>query len=159
MMLEGKTDYYVLQYFNSLYHGARDVKLLPGGGSGSLSNVIRLYIAWGRNFFVLLDGDKEGKKASDLYLEEFGPAIKDRISLLSDIDANWKGFGIEKIILEDDRMRIQKEIFPDEQKYSKKRYNIAIQELYVTNRKIAEISNETIINTKKILDFYVDKIK
>jgi hypothetical protein len=46
LMVEKKTDYYIIKYFNDIYIKEPDVYILPGGGSGSLSKAIQLYLAW-----------------------------------------------------------------------------------------------------------------
>ncbi|MBZ5638255.1 MAG: ATP-binding protein, partial [Acidobacteriia bacterium] len=57
VMLEGKSDFFAINYMAQRLLGKSDPHLLPGTGSGSLDSVIRLYVAWGRNFVVLLDSD------------------------------------------------------------------------------------------------------
>lgn len=62
VMLEGKNDYYTLRFMKEAITHAEEVNLLPGSGSGTLDSVIQLYLAWGRNFIVLLDSDKEDRR-------------------------------------------------------------------------------------------------
>lgn len=63
VMLEGKNDYYTLKYMQErILNRAEEMHLMPGGGAGSLDDVIRLYLAWGREFVVLLDSDKGGSR-------------------------------------------------------------------------------------------------
>src|SRR5205085_12453432 len=91
VMLEGKNDFYSLKYVHDmLLQDGGNLNFMPGGGAGSLDNPIRLYIAWGRNFIVILDSDKGGKNQQERYLELFGPIVKDRIFTLKDIDKAWE---------------------------------------------------------------------
>jgi AAA15 family ATPase/GTPase len=158
LMVEKKTDYYIIKYFNDIYIKEPDVYILPGGGSGSLSKAIQLYLAWGREFTIILDSDKEGKKAKDQYIEEFGVVVKDRIFDLSSINNEWKNNGIEKLFTQDEKIMIQTSIFPGENKYNKKLFNSAIQELYITNRKLENVNTRILENIKSIIIFYKSKI-
>ena len=41
-------------------------------------NTSPMYLGWGRDFCILLDGDKAGHKASLAYLKSFGLEVKDK---------------------------------------------------------------------------------
>jgi hypothetical protein len=74
-MLEGKTDYYVVRYFQDIVRATKQserVNVLPGTSAGSLDTVIQLYLAWGRNFVVLLDSDATGNRERQRYAARFG---------------------------------------------------------------------------------------
>lgn len=53
---------------------------------------------------------------------------------------------------------IQTSIFPGENKYNKKLFNSAIQELYITNRKLENVNTRILENIKSIIIFYKSKI-
>jgi hypothetical protein len=72
IMVEGKNDFFTVRYMISRLGVGGDLHLMPGGGAGSLDNIIRLYVAWGKRFFVLLDSDSEGTKQKKRYEDVFG---------------------------------------------------------------------------------------
>jgi ABC-type Na+ transport system ATPase subunit NatA len=61
IVLEGRSDYYILRYASKLLERA-DLPLLPGLGAGTLGALVALHVGWNLNFLFLLDGDKQGKE-------------------------------------------------------------------------------------------------
>ena len=161
VMIEGKNDFYTLKYFyEKILCCTGQLNLMPGGGAGSLDDVIRLYLAWGREFIILLDAGKEGLKQKKRYEELFGVIVNDKIFSLKDIDKTWENKGTEFLLEEDERMKIQEIIYPTAQKFNKfnkTHFNRAIQELYLTNQPV-ELSGNTKEKFKKIFDFCVGKL-
>lgn len=64
IITEGKNDYYTLRYINEvmLDNKYNNIHLYPGAGCSKNSNVIALYMAWHKDFMILLDGDAAGVK-------------------------------------------------------------------------------------------------
>ncbi|MEX3007281.1 AAA family ATPase [Hoeflea sp. TYP-13] len=88
IVLEGKSDYYVLRYAEKLLR-ATDLALLPGLGAGTFGALAALHAGWNLNFLFLLDGDPKGEAERERYCEEFG--IKsDRLVTLRDFDPDLK---------------------------------------------------------------------
>lgn len=83
-----------------------ELNLMPGGGSGSLDDAIRLYLAWGRDFIVLLDSDKAGSKEKQRYENLFGALVKNRICSLEDVNKAWKKTSLESIFEPRDQIKI-----------------------------------------------------
>lgn len=75
VVLEGKSDYYILRYAQKLL--GFDMPLLPGLGAGTFGALAALHSGWNLDFLFLLDGDKQGKKERDRYAEDFGILEKD----------------------------------------------------------------------------------
>jgi len=71
IIVEGKSDYYVLRYAAKLL-GKADLPIIPGLGAGTFGALIALHLGWGLNMVALLDGDKKGKEERDKYVKEFG---------------------------------------------------------------------------------------
>jgi hypothetical protein len=159
VMVEGKGDFYALNYFSKIVlNHTPIIHLLPGGGASGLDPIISLYMGWGSNFIVLLDSDHEGIKQRQRYSEKYGLAIEDRLFSLVDIDGNWKGFGLEKLISEDERVRFQKVAYPDCDEYKKTHFHRSIQESLV-RKKPFDFSAETKSNFQKTLNFLEEKLK
>jgi hypothetical protein len=135
VMLEGKNDFYTLRFMqNVLKHPL--INFMPGGGAGSLSPMIRIYISWGRDFIVLLDSDSEGESQKQRYLNEFGPIISDKLFTLGDIDGAWKGKGMEKLFEPNDCLLIQKGCYPQSSSFNKTHFARAIQELTLAGKDV-----------------------
>jgi predicted ATPase len=152
IMLEGKNDFYTLQYFNEVIFNVKNLNFVPGTGSGTLDTIIQLYYSWGRNFIILLDSDKAGKTQKNRYTEKFGSIINHRIFTLSDINSKWDKKALERIFEDDDAIKLQTAIYKSDTKVDKKRFNLALQELLINTQKI-ELSSETTSNFKSIFNF------
>ncbi|MDD5059054.1 MAG: AAA family ATPase [Sideroxydans sp.] len=153
-MVEGKNDYYVISYMQFLLK--KKINLMPGTSSSNLETPIRLYTAWGRQYLVLLDSDKEGIIQKNRYQELFEYTLRNRIFTLMDIDASWKNGEMEMLISDEDKISIQKKTYPTENKFSKKHFNRAIQELLITKTKF-ELSEETKQNFNALFTFIQTK--
>ena len=84
-MVEGKSDFYLLSYYQNVILGLPDkerLRLLPGGGAGTLDDVIQLYIGWARPFVALLDSDRPGRAQADRYVGKFGAVVEPHLLLL-----------------------------------------------------------------------------
>lgn len=153
VMLEGKTDFYVLTYFDTIINNNTDkINFMPGMGSGGLDTAIRLYYAWGKNFIILLDSDTEGQKQKKRYKDLFGIVVQERLFTLEDIQSSWSNHAIEKLFSSNDHLKIQKTVYPDSTQFDKKLFHLAIQENLVKEISVT-ISPETQNNLEKILDF------
>jgi ABC-type Na+ transport system ATPase subunit NatA len=88
VVLEGKSDYYVLRYAERMIDGPK-VCLLPGLGAGTFGSLAALSVGWNLNFVFLLDGDKQGNIELDRYAKEFG-IPKERLVTLEDLVSEVK---------------------------------------------------------------------
>jgi predicted ATP-dependent endonuclease of OLD family len=159
VMLEGKNDFYTLKFMSELIIGKKaKLNLLPGGGSGALDCAIQLYLAWGRNFIVILDSDKAGKDQKSRYEDKFGILVENKIFALSDIDSKWKKISTEGLFTDTEKNKIQKSAYPTTIGFNKKHFNRAIQEAYLTDNKLS-ISKGTLGKFQKVIDFCSEKLK
>jgi hypothetical protein len=71
IVLEGKSDYYILRYAAKIA-GKPDLPLLPALGEGTFGALMALHVGWSLNFLFVLDGDKKGKAERDRYIAEYG---------------------------------------------------------------------------------------
>lgn len=71
VIVEGKSDYYVLRYAAKHLKRA-ELPILPGLGAGTFGALIGIHLGWGIGMVALLDGDKKGKQEKDKYQKEFG---------------------------------------------------------------------------------------
>ena len=102
-LIEGKSDYYLLMLLlKAGSHEPLPYSLYPGGGAGSLDSIIGLYIAWARDFVVLLDSDREGRNQRTRYTERFSHSISDRIRTLSDVTSLPPEASLESLLTEHD---------------------------------------------------------
>jgi 5S rRNA maturation endonuclease (ribonuclease M5) len=146
IMLEGKNDFYVLRFIQNILKRPL-INFMPGGGAGSLSPMIRIYLSWGRNFIVLLDSDTEGEQQRKRYIDEFGPILQNKIMTLGDVDSTWKGKGMEELFDKRDRLTIQNSCYPESGSFNKTHFARAIQELIVTQKAVtlAQTTEDTFL--------------
>lgn len=149
IIVEGKTDYYVLNYFFKVILKREDLHLIPGMSCNNADTLISLYNGWGKDFIVLLDSDDAGKTSKKRYEDQFGAIVEGKIITLNDIDSSWQKKNMESILDNKIKLFIEKSCFPDKQKYTKNLYNKAIQELLMCNKEI-NIPNDVKKSFEKI---------
>lgn len=159
IICEGKNDWYTLKYINEIVlQNKYTVNLYPGKGANSNTDILRLYLSWGNTFLLLLDGDDQGIKSKDKYIDELGNIVADKIYTYKDI-LN------KKIVTEDIFSEKDKEIICDtafgEKSYQnlkanskklKSTFNFAISQLLISKTTI-ELDKLTIDTFIKIFDF------
>ena len=112
VIIEGKNDWYTFKYFSQISNKDPKINFYPGAGATNLYDIIRLYLAWGKNFLVILDGDETGKLYKTKYTNTFGKLIENKIFTLYDIFQSE--FEAEDLIIDDDKKNIICEIFGEE---------------------------------------------
>jgi hypothetical protein len=112
--------------------------------------IIALYMAWGRDFIILLDGDKAGEKSKKAYIEEFGDYVKPKILSYDDFSKNIGKCAMEDIFSVEERLKISQISNPSLTKYSKIAFNSAIQNAFVCGH-ILPISKDTIGKFEELL--------
>ncbi len=85
VITEGKSDWYSFNYINDNVLLGKKINFYPGAGRDSLGDIIRLYLAWGKKFIVILDGDKPSTTSKNNYVKQFYPFLNDKIFTLKDI--------------------------------------------------------------------------
>lgn len=158
VMLEGKNDYYTFKYFEEIILQKTNTKykFLPGLSSEKLFPLIQHYLAWGKNFIVVLDGDKAGNESKKTYLDAFGNILKGKIFSLSDINNIPKNSKLEDCITKEDKIKIQNIADPNIKNYNKKLFNRTLQELYISNKSF-NFSDESKKNISNVLSFFDSK--
>lgn len=97
IVLEGKSDYYILRYLVKLLD-LKEIPLLPGLGAGTFGALAALHVGWNLKFLFVLDGDPAGKSERDRYAEDFGiPA--DRLATIDELVA---GVNVIEDLLDDE---------------------------------------------------------
>lgn len=80
VILEGKTDYYIMRYASRLMN-MKDLALLPAMGAGTLDALLSIHMGWGLDFLFILDSDKQGKAERERYLTEFAVPPADIVGI------------------------------------------------------------------------------
>jgi predicted ATP-dependent endonuclease of OLD family len=144
VLVEGKSDFFMLRYAREVLGLGAAVNLVPGGGAGTLEPLIRLYVGWGKGFLVLLDGDSEGNRQKRRYESEFGPLVAERCLLLSELCKDDSTKEIEELLTKGDRRKIIAAIFSDQEgtPKPKKAFSQAILELYA-RREAVPLSSDS----------------
>lgn len=139
VLVEGKSDFYLLRYAIDVLGLQGDVRLVPGTGAGTLGPLIRLYVGWGKSFVVLLDADKQGLAEKRRYEDEFGPVLFGRCLLLSTLCEDEQAIDAESLLTPDDRERLIAAVFDknDPLPRPKKALSQAIVELYARRAEVA----------------------
>jgi len=152
VILEGKSDFYIFNYIRDLYHEDKKIRFYPGGGAGHNDEIIRLYLAWVREFAILLDDDRAGKKEKERYIKEFGALVEGNTFTYEDIDSNFSGFTVEDLFSDQDKLKVTQTFDPTSTKFEKSKFNTGIQTLYSEKSKF-EFDDTTKSNFEKIFEF------
>lgn len=140
IIVEGKNDYYTFRYINEIVldNKYKDLRFYPGAGASKNSMIISLYLAWGRDFTILLDSDTAGKRAKTTYLRNFGSLVNNEIFILSDINKSWgKNFETEDLFVKNDQMKIINTLFENVKVFDKSKFNTALQNLYYDKKTVS----------------------
>lgn len=153
VIVEGKNDYYTMKYAVEVLHLGGDEKLhiFPSTGKDKTQDIVAQYIAWGKNYLVLLDGDKGGRQTAERLKREFGFIAQDRIITLADIDPQWDGFAMEDMFTRVDQDLVTAAAFPGE-KYTKSKFNTALATLLLQEHVVALSAGST-KNLRRIISF------
>lgn len=155
---EGKSDYYTFKYIKEVIFEdeTNGINFYPGNGVDKLENIFRLYLAWGRDFVGIFDGDGAGKRAKGNYIKKIGPEIENKLFTLKELDSSWDNFSTETLFTDDEKKLIINTVFGTEE-YNKSKFNNAIQQLYIDKTPV-ELSTETLDKFKKIFKFIRGKL-
>lgn len=90
VIVEGKSDYYILNWFKKYYAPNCGLDFVPVGGASNARALLSLYLGWCKRYVFLLDNDGEGQSAKKHYVEEL-PVSDSNFVLFSDVFGDKKG--------------------------------------------------------------------
>jgi hypothetical protein len=137
VMVEGKSDFYLLEYYQSIVLQLptdQRLSFMPGGGAGTLDDVIQLYIGWSRPFVALLDSDKAGRSQLERYVEKFGEIVRPHLIELAEASGDPAVRGIESLLTSADKLKFQQVVEATSTKYHKKTLALGVQEALITRQ-------------------------
>jgi AAA15 family ATPase/GTPase len=160
VVTEGKFDFFTYSYLKKhFFPKYKKINFYPGGGAGSSSDVISLYIAWSKSFVVLLDSDKAGKVALKKYNERFGVKfMSNKLVIYSDVVASWDKKETEHLFNDSDLLKIQQELYPTDTIFNKSYFNESIQKLLI-DKKAIKLGKTTLANFEKVFIEINTKLK
>ena len=144
IILEGKSDYYILQYFNQQYN-SDSLRLYPGLGAGTLSALVAILRGWGKAIRIVLDSDEAGEKEKGRYSINFNLS-ESEIALLGDFSENTSK--IENIFSEDDLRKLG--IAKKKPSQAKKELLLTFQENLAAGTRLP-LTSQTISRAKGLL--------
>lgn len=163
IITEGKSDWFAFNYMNETILKRERLNFYPGAGKDSLYDIIRLYLAWGSKFAVILDSDAPSSKSKKDYIKEFSPLLDSKIFTLQDA-VGIKG-SLEDLFSEDDTKKIvlsnfTKEIYNNSHNNPPKLKELFNSSLNILafNKTYIELSENTKNNFIKLIDFLTSKI-
>ena len=107
VLVEGKSDFYILNWYKKTHAGNLDLNFLPVNGVTNASAVLSLLLGWAKEFVFLHDSDDEGKAAKGRYLSEL-PIGENHFVEYEDIFGSGKAKPkhIEELLSEADKAKI-----------------------------------------------------
>lgn len=97
LIVEGISDYYALRFASELSAQRFNFNLVPGTGSGASGPIISQMLGQGMSFAILLDDDKEGRKARDNYRETWF-LREESVITLGGVLPSFEKMAIEKLL-------------------------------------------------------------
>ena len=152
VFVEGKNDFYTIQYFNEIVLDSHDpLSILPGTTASGFDPLISLYLGWGKRFVILLDDDAEGRKNRARYVDEwYLPASQ--VVTLGDLSPSWKNCEMEDLLMKQDIAQIRSKFYPTKKKgqLTKKEIARALQEKLIC-RDTSDVSERSIVTFTKLI--------
>lgn len=153
LIVEGISDYYALTLAKKICGKSYGYNLIPGVGSGASGPIISQALGQGIKFSLLLDDDDEGKKAAKKYKEDWflnGSAV----TTLSDVDAEFSGKALEKLLGQESIALIQSYLELQD-KPSKRQIGWYLAEACGTPSPSANaLPNTAVENLTRVLDYF-----
>jgi len=153
VMVEGKTDFYLLSYCQDVLlrlPAEKRLRLMPGGGASTLDDLIQLYIGWSRPFVALLDSDKAGVSQDKRYREKFGAIIDRHLVQLNDASGDQNVRGMESLLSADDKLAFQRVTDHSATEFHKKTFALGVQEALVTRAELT-LSSDSIAALTRVV--------
>lgn len=159
VLVEGKSDFYLLRYCIDVLGLTPTLKLIPGGGAGSLDPLIRLHIGWGKSFVVLLDGDDEGRQQRKRYEQIFDVLLRGRLLLLPEICRDSNILEVEHLLSESSRKAFINKVFAPEvpKPTEKKALATAVVEL-LAGREVVNLDEQSKMRIERLLSGLQDAL-
>lgn len=156
--LEWKNDYYTFKYFQeTIFNNKYKFNFYPWASVTKYEDLFRLYLAWWKKIYWIFDSDTQWEKERKRYINNISQELESKIFTLKNIDKNWINYTTENLFTENDKIKIIKVLFPEEEKYIKSNFNTSLQDIFI-NKKHIDLENETIENFKKVFEFISKKI-
>ena len=97
LIVEGISDYYALRIAKNLSEDRHRFNLVPGTGSGASGPIVSQMLGQGMSFAILLDDDKEGRKARENYLSTWF-LNKSSVLTLGQVLPQYTGMALERLL-------------------------------------------------------------
>ncbi|WGE47337.1 ATP-dependent nuclease [Actinobacillus equuli] len=158
VLVEGKSDYLILEYARRILLDADDnIGILPLGGATKCEALISILKGWGVPFFIIFDDDAAGKNMAKKVKEDYILSDNSAITLKY-FDEELEGKEISGLLSESDLTRIR-EHFNKDHRPSPKNDKSAIQLFFsehLASRTKVELSGEFMEKVKSINQKIVD---
>lgn len=145
VIVEGKSDYYILQYLNE-HFVERDLTLFPVVGSGTMDALIGMMKGWGLSIRILLDADKAGVKERQRYQEMHFLTDREIATLKDFVPELTK---IESLFGKDDLTGLA-ENWKNGSSISKKDILAIFQEHLAAKKKL-ELSSDVVVRARELI--------
>lgn len=146
VLVEGKSDYYIICYLRNQYPQKTAIPIFPALGAGTMGTMIGLMKGWGLSVRVVLDSDKAGRDEMEKYKEQFYLSDSE-VTTLAELLPHMKT--IESLLNEEDRAEIQR-LTGKSTKPTKKDILMMFQEKLASNQRI-KLSSETVAKAKQLM--------
>ncbi|MDO5069821.1 MAG: AAA family ATPase [Neisseria zoodegmatis] len=153
ILVEGKSDFLILEYGFKVLLKKDDIAIIPMSGAHGYQGVISLLYGWGVPFLACFDDDKAGNREKLKILDEYPFLREEQVITLNDIDNNLKGKEISYLLTQYDKEFIQK--IMQTTGADKSKIQLFFSEALAKNELVSELSD----NFKKTIQIFYDYFK
>lgn len=157
ILVEGKSDFLILEYGFKVLLQKTDLSIIPMSGAHGYQGVISLLYGWGISFIACFDDDKAGKKEKQNIKSEY-PFLEDnQVITLADIIPKLSGQEISALLSSEDIQLIEKSM--NSSGNTKSKIQLFFSEQLAKNEIVSELSNNFKENIQKIYNYFSEKLK
>lgn len=157
ILVEGKSDFLILEYGFKVLLQKTDLSIIPMSGAHGYQGVISLLYGWGIPFLACFDDDKAGQKEKQKIKSEY-PFLEDnQVITLADIIPELSGQEISALLSSEDIQLIEKSM--NSSGNTKSKIQLFFSEQLAKNEIVNELSKDFQGNIKKAYDYFSKKLK
>lgn len=157
ILVEGKSDFLILEYGFKVLLQKTDLSIIPMSGAHGYHGVISLLYGWGVSFIACFDDDKAGKKEKQKIKSEY-PFLEDnQVITLADIIPELSGQEISALLSSEDIQLIEKSM--NSSGNTKSKIQLFFSEQLAKKEIVSELSNNFQENIQKIYNYFSEKLK
>lgn len=156
VLVEGKSDFLILEYGIKVMLDKTDIAIIPMSGAHGYHGVISLLYGWGVKFIACFDDDRAGKAEKNKIESEYPFLADNQIITLAEMVSELKGKDISGLLNQEDINLIENIV--NSTGNIKSKIQLFFSEALAKNEKIDGLSEEFLKKINQIYDYLYEKL-